>query len=287
MFLPPLAAITAVVLILAGEPLKVAAAISLRDVLSELADRFEKSGGPHVDWAFGSSGQLVEQVRQGAPLDAIIVANREFANALENEKLVESHKFIVIAGNRIVLTAPRNAKAPPKSFEDLLDARFKRIAIGDPATVPVGDYAIQVLRSLKLDEKLKDKLVYGTNARQVLSYLQSGEVNAGIVFSTDAMIAADSVQVIQPASEAWHNPVEYLAAPIHGRKNANDAAAFLQFLCSDESQRCFVQMGFLPRENQGGSAQQPAPSKPTTQAARRQASTPASNPASSPAGVRP
>ncbi len=277
------AAICSLLLLLGGEPLKVGAAISLRDVLSEIAAKYEKAGGPHVEWAFGSSGQLVEQIRQGAPLDAIVVASRSFATILEREKLVEAPGFVVVAGNRIVLAAPKAAKSPPKSFEELTDARIKRIAIGDPATVPVGEYAMQVIRSLKLDEKLKDRLVYGTNARQVLAYLQSGEVDAGIVFSTDAASAADSVQEMQIADKSWHQPVEYLAASIRGGKNKAEAAAFIKFVLSDESQSHFEQRRFLSRPLD----LRLATSQPVSQPAIGPSSPPEKKPATRPIEVGP
>lgn len=287
MILTPIAAISTILLLLGGEPLKVAAASSLRDVLSELSDRFEKSGGPHVDWVFGSSGQLVEQARQGAALDAIVVASREFATALEKERLVDANDFVLVAGNRIVLAAPAHAKSPPKSFEDLADARIKRIAIGDPATVPVGDYAMQVLRSLKLEEKLKNKLVYGTNARQVLAYLQSGEVDAGIVFSTDAAIAADAVRVVQAAEQSWHQPVEYLSGPLRSGKNRASAIEFINFVCRDESQDHFARMGFLRRSPRSDESAPVATSQPSSQTARKQDPSTSATPASRQAGAKP
>lgn len=283
MNLPSFAAVASILLFLHGEHLKIGAAISLRDALSELANRHEKAGRSKIEWVFGSSGQLVEQARQGAPLDAIFVASREFATLLETEKLVGGSSFVVVAGNRIVLAAPKSARSSPKSFDDLSSPRVKRIAIGDPATVPVGDYAMQVLHELNSAEGLKDKLVYGTNARQVLAYLQSGEVDAGIIFSTDAASAADAVQVIQLAEESWHKPIEYLAAPLRNGKNEAKVTEFIEFLCTAESQACFAQMGFLPRGSQNARSS----SQPTSRPVHSNIVSPESPPSSRPAGARP
>jgi molybdate transport system substrate-binding protein len=227
-------------------PLRVAAAISLRDVLETIAADYEKDAGVKVVLSFGSSGQLLAQIRNGAPLDVFVSAAHEQVDALERDGLVAPDTRRVVAGNRLVLIVPKSAAVTLSKFEDLADARVKRVAIGDPGTVPAGQYAQQTLEKLGLIEPLKGRIVYGTNVRQVLDYVVRGEVSAGIVYSTDARGERDKVAIVASADPAWHKPIEYPAVVLKSSQQAEAADKFVRCLGRPRALDTLKQHGFTP-----------------------------------------
>jgi molybdate transport system substrate-binding protein len=147
----------------------------------------------------------------------------------------------VIAKNRMVLIVPPSS-ADVNGFDDL--RKVKTIAIGHPKTVPAGKYASQVLSHAA--GMGKQRLIYGTNVRQVLDYVERGEVSAGLVYQTDAMIAGGKVRVVAKADESWHDPIVYPAVVVSKSANAPAAAEFLKFLQSETAQKILEGKGFLP-----------------------------------------
>jgi molybdate transport system substrate-binding protein len=244
----------------AEEPLRVAAAISLRDVLTAIASDFEKDSGKKVEFTFGSSGQLLAQIQNGAPIDVFISAAHDQIDALEREHLSAPGARRVIAGNRLVLIVPKKSGVPLTKFEDLAQADVKRVAIGEPTTVPAGQYARQVLEKLKLVEPLHDRLVYGMNVRQVLDYVTRGEVTAGIVYATDARAETDDVKIVATADESWHKPVEYPAVPLKSSRHASTAEKYCAFLVDQKSTAVFKSYGFTSPPK---AASRPAADAPT------------------------
>lgn len=229
----------------AAEPLRVAGAVSLQEALTGIAADFEKQQGGKVEPAFGSSGQLVAQIRNGAPYDVFISAAREQVDELVKAKLADAATQRVIAGNTLVLIVPAGAAKGPQRFEDLTGAGIAHVSIGEPTTVPAGKYAAQVLDHLKLTESLKDRLVYGKSVRQVLDYVERGEVDAGIVYATDARVAADKVRAVATADPSWHAPIEYVAVVVAVTRQADAARKFLEFLGGDSAQSLLRKRGFL------------------------------------------
>jgi molybdate transport system substrate-binding protein len=227
-----------------AETVTVAAAVSLREALTEISTTFKSETGHDVRFVFGSSGQLMGQVRNGAPIGVFISAADKQVDDLATEGLVVEATRRVIAGNSLVLVVPRGAKSPPTGFADLADARHKHIAIGDPKTVPAGDYAMQVLASLKTAEAVSTKVIHGTNVRQVLGYVEAGEVDAGIVYFTDALQSGDKVQVVERADERLHAPIRYTAVVVKATKRQGVAQQFLDHLDTDSSRRVLEDKGF-------------------------------------------
>jgi molybdate transport system substrate-binding protein len=222
------------------------AAISLKDALGEVATAYEKQGGDHVEFAYGASGSLAAQIQQGAPVDLFISAAWTQVNQLTKAGIADDATKKVIARNSLVLIAPAGAASPPSSFNDLADAKYKKIAIGDPKVVPAGDYAKQTLESLKIFDAMQDRLIFGANVRQVLSYVERGEVDAGIVYKTDALQSGDKVKQIATADENLHKPIEYPAVIINRTADRADAEKFLEFLSSDAARQIFASHGFEP-----------------------------------------
>ena len=144
----------------------------------------------------------------------------------------------------MVLIIPADATAVPQSFSDLTDARFKRIAIGAPASVPAGMYARQVFDNLKITAALSGKLVFGQNVRQVLDYVIRGEVDAGVVYVTDAIQAGSKVRVAATADASLHQPIIYPAAVITKAPHAVAARAFLDYLWGQPARQEFQARGF-------------------------------------------
>lgn len=230
-----------------GDAVTVSAAISLRDVLDGLRERYESASGDTVRVNVGGSGQLMEQVRNGAPVDLFISAAPGQIDELERAGLLIPGSRRVVARNRLVLIVPASVEA--KGFEDLREARFRRVAVGRPKAVPAGDYAMQVFESLKMTKAVRPKLVYGANVRQVLDYVRRGEVDAGVVYRTDAVGAGDAVKVVATADEGMHRPIEYEGAVIRSSASAGFAERFLAYLLGDEAQRMLQGRGFGPGQH--------------------------------------
>ena len=226
------------------DPLRVGAAISLQNVLQEIAAKYKQQTGRNVTFTFGSSGQLMGQIRNGAPIDLFISAAHQQVDQLAGEKLIAESSRRVVATNTLVLIVPADARDPPAGFKELAEARVRRLAMGEPRTVPAGQYAQQVLDHLKLADSLRDRIIYGSNVRQVLAYVERGEVDAGIVYRTDAIESGEKVRVIATAEPAWHSPIEYPAAIVTGTKQKESAALFLDFLRSEAAAAVLESHGF-------------------------------------------
>ena len=224
-------------------PLTVAAAISLKDTLTQLARDYRDAGGGPVEFTYGSSGQLATQIRGGAPIDLFISAAHEQVDDLARAGLVDADSVRVVAGNRLVVIVPPSS-AGPSDLKQLAEARYARVAIGEPRTVPAGQYAEQALRSAGVADRVRGRLVYGANVRQVLDYVQRGEVDAGIVYATDARQAGAAVQVTLEIDPALHDPVEYPAAVVKGSKRPDVARRFLEYLGSPKAREAFGAHGF-------------------------------------------
>lgn len=252
----------------AERPLRVSVAISLREAAGEIAAAFEKQDGGRVELVFGSSGQLLAQIRSGAAVDVFISAASEQVEVLIQEKLADEPARRVVALNRLVLITPAADRGPTLTFHSLAEHRLARVAIGEPDTVPAGLYARQVLEKLKLLDGLKSRLVYGTNVRQVLDYVERGEVDAGVVYATDARLVGDKVRVHAIAEADWHEPIEYPAIVLRRCDRPEAATAFVAFFESDAARKILESHGFaLPRrptdeDPRSREAQPPATPKP-------------------------
>ena len=230
-----------------AETIRVGAAISLKDAVSEIAKSFEADGGDKVEFTFGSSGQIQAQVRTGAAdIDVFISAANKQVDELAREGLLVEETRRNVAGNTLVLIVPATVTGAAAGFDALADPALTRLAIGEPKTVPAGQYAMQVLAKLGLDEKLADKLVYGANVRQVLDYVERGEVSAGIVYATDAREAGARVRVIAAAPRELHDPIVYPAVVVRASRKHDAAKRFLDYLKSPAARRALADRGFTP-----------------------------------------
>lgn len=225
--------------------LTVSAAISLKDALDEIGPLFTaQQSSVALHFNLGASGTLQQQIQQGAPVDVYISASPDQMDALAKQNMLLEGTRAELVRNTIVLIVPAGA-SHISGFKDLLDADVKFVAIGEPQTVPAGKYAQEVLTHLGLYDSLKPKFVLAKDVRQVLTYVASGNADAGIVYATDGKTTSQ-VRVVAVAPEDSHSPVVYPVAVLKNSKNASAAKAFLAFLLSPKAQAVFQKFGFSP-----------------------------------------
>jgi molybdate transport system substrate-binding protein len=224
--------------------LLVSAAASLKEALEEIKPLYQQSKPTtNVNYNFGASGALQQQIEQGAPADIFISAAKKQVDALEEKGLLLGGTRAIIAKNRLVLIVPKDVVGVT-SFFNLKDAKIKKIAIGEPRSVPAGQYAEQVLQKLGILSDVKSKLVYANNVRQVLASVESGNADAGLVYVTDAKIS-NKVKVVVAADEKYHSAIIYPVAVLKSSKNANAAKDFVQFLSSSQAKAVLKKYGFI------------------------------------------
>ncbi len=224
-------------------PITVSAAISLKAALDEIGRAYEDShSGAKVMFNYGGSGTLQHQIEQGAPVDIFFSAAEKQMDTLESEGLLLAGTRRDVAANVLVLIAPASCSLP-KDFQDLARPEIKVVALGEPATVPAGLYAQETLDRLGLLAAVKTKAVYAKDVRQVLTYVETGNADAGIVYLTDARISSQ-VRVAATAPADSHEPIVYPAAILKGTKNLPSARAFLEYVAGPEARAVFVKYGF-------------------------------------------
>jgi len=222
-------------------------AISMKEAVEELGKGFMASrSGVTLRYNFGSSGELQKQIEAGAPVDLFISAAQRQMDELEQKRLVVSATRRVFARNVLTVIKPSDSKIDIAKPADLLDARITKIVIGNPKTVPAGQYAEESLKALGLWEKLQPRLVYAENVRQALDYVARGEVDAGVVYTTDAVTRGQQVKEAFRPAEDTYRPVLYPVAVVSGAKQATLAQAFVDLLLSREGQAMLGRLGFQP-----------------------------------------
>lgn len=228
--------------------LMIAAAASLTDVTAEIAEAY-KTEAPNVTLTFtyGSSGALQTQIEQGAPVDIFMSAAQKQMNALEEGALLLDGSRSNLLENKVVMIVPADSALGLASFEDLAKEDVKTVAIGDPASVPAGQYAEEVLTSLGIKDKVLAKANLGTDVRQVLTWVENGEVDAGIVYATDAA-TTDKVQVVCEAPADSVKKIIYPIAILKASANAEAAQSFIDFLKTPDAAALFEKYGFIMAE---------------------------------------
>lgn len=230
--------------------LLVSAAISLKEPLQAIGARFEQRY-PDVKVAFnwGSSGALQQQIEHGAPVDLYISAASKQMDELEAKGLLLNETRHTLAANLLVLIRSSALRFDFASFKDLTKSEIKLIAVGSPRTVPAGEYAQMVLTSLGLWDSLQPKLIFTENVRQALAYVVRGEVEAALVYATDAQSAGESVRVIAVAPEGSAPLARYPIAVIKTSQQPTVARAFVDLALSEGGQQILKAHGFLPPPN--------------------------------------
>jgi len=224
--------------------LRIAAAVSLLPALNEMAGQYTAAHGVEVEIHAAGSGILVQQIRRGAPVDLFISASADEHKTLREGDLLEPGSERDIAANALAILVPTATSAPSDPSE-LADERYELIAVGNPATSPVGRYAAQALKYHRLTERLSDRIVLAESAQQVLDYVARGEVDAAIVYRTDARRDdAEHARSLDLAPES-HAPIVYRAAVTAGATDSPHAHGFLEYLRSADSRAVLARHGFL------------------------------------------
>lgn len=224
--------------------LTISAAVSMKDALAEIQKNYQaKNPGVKLLFNLGASGSLQKQIEQGAPADVFISAAPQQMNALQEKKLIDPATRKNLVENKLVVVVPKNSKLAIAGYEDLTQDGVNKIALGEPAVVPAGQYAKEVLGKLAVWETVKDKIVFGKDVRTVLAYTETGNVEAGVVYKTDAA-SSDKIKIVAEAPAGSHQPIVYPIAVVAGTKQPQAAAAFVNYLFSADGKAVLEKYGF-------------------------------------------
>lgn len=223
------------------QSLNVSAAASLKDVMAAITKEYS---GAQIKFNFASSGTLQRQIENGAPVDVVILAADSNMDELQKAKLIDASTRGVLAQNRLVLVVPKNSRLPIRSFADLQKTEVEKVAIGAPQSVPAGKYAQQVLEKIGIWKQVEKKAIRGKDVREVLTQVEQGNVDAGIVYLTDAALSS-KVKVISIAPVKLHERIRYPFAVVQDSKNQNAAKNFATFLQSRQARRILKKYHFV------------------------------------------
>ena len=228
----------------AGREITVSAAVSLRDAFRELSKQYEERSGSKVNFNFGASGALQKQIESGAPVDVFASAGIPQMDALATRGLIAPETRRDFARNTLVLVVPADSTSGITAFADLGGAKVKKLAIGNPKTVPVGQYAEQSLTRLGLWQGLGPRLILAEDVRQALDYVARGEVDAGVVYASDVQAAGGGVRTVAAAPADSHDPILYPIAVVRASSRQDAARAFIEAVMSDDGRRILEKYGF-------------------------------------------
>jgi molybdate transport system substrate-binding protein len=226
-----------------GEELVIFGAMSLTDALTEISQRFGAVRNLKVYCNFAGSSTLQRQIEKGAPADVFISASPKQIDALQQKGLIYEDSRRAILNNRLVLVAPVNSSLSMTDVGLLAQDSVRRIAIGEPNSVPAGIYGKEALTHLGVWDTVQSKLVPGADVRSTLAYVESGEVDVGIVYQTDAGLSK-KVKSIYQFPNSSHSPIVYPAAVLRNTAHKALAQAFLDYLQTAEVAAIFEKYGF-------------------------------------------
>jgi len=228
----------------ADDELIVSTAVSLKDAFTEIAQLNEQRTHTRIRFNFGASGALQKQIEAGAPADVFASAGAKQMDELAKKNLIALPSRTDFARNVLALIAPANSSAIT-AFSDLSKPESKRIAVGNPKTVPAGQYTEQTFKSLKLLPDIQSKLIYAEDVRQVLDYVIRGEVDAGVVYSSDVLSAGFKIKTVTRAPDDSHDRIVYPIAIVKDSRHPEAAQKFIELVLSAEGQQILAKHGFV------------------------------------------
>ena len=221
----------------------VSAAASLTNAFKDIAPLFETANpGTKVQLNFGASGALLAQIAKGAPADVFVSADQETMDQGQQQNLLKPGQRHDVVSNSLVVIVPSAAAKVPATLADLKQPGFARIAIGLPASVPVGRYTKSVLEGANLWAPIEAKMIGASSVRQALDYVARAEVDAGFVYATDAAIMPDKVKMAFTVPTP--KPILYPVAVLAGAPNPAEATKFVDFLFTPPAQAVLAKYGF-------------------------------------------
>lgn len=229
-----------------AEPVEIfiSAAASLTDCMNEIKETYTANRpGLTITPNYGSSGKLQQQIEQGAPADIFFSAGKKQMQALEDKGLMAEDTVKDILENKVVVIVPNDSKLAITSVQDLLKPEVGRVAVGEPRSVPVGQYTEETFRNLGMSDAVASKLIYAKDVREVLSWVETDNVDAGLVYETDAKISP-KVTIVCDTPEGSHAKVIYPVGVTKESAHPDVAKAFVDYLFSDEAKAIFAKYGF-------------------------------------------
>ncbi|WP_017413458.1 molybdate ABC transporter substrate-binding protein [Clostridium tunisiense] len=231
----------------ATQNLTISAAASLKEPMEELKLIFEKENRANITFNFGGSGTLQKQIEQGAPVDIFISAGEQQFKALEDKERIQENSKVELLENQLVFIVNNEYKANINSIESIKNIDGK-ISLGEVNSVPVGQYGEKALNYYNILDDFKGNIVYAKDVKQVLSYVESGEVVGGIVYKSDALNLRKS-SIVTVFKEETCGKITYPAGIIESSNNKELGKSFMEFLKSSEAIEIFEKYGFkVPRE---------------------------------------
>ncbi len=225
--------------------LTISAAASLTEVMGEIKTLYKvEKPNVTINYNFAGSGTLQKQIEQGADVDLFFSAGTKQMVALKEKALLIDDTNVNLLGNSVVLIVKNDSTLGISDFKDAADAKIVKIALGEPKTVPVGQYSQEVFTSLNILDIVKSKAVYAKDVKEVLTWVETGNVDAGVVYGTDAKTSKKVKVVALASDDLYKTPVVYPAAVIKTSKNVDDTKSFLKFLSSDKAKEVFKAYGF-------------------------------------------
>lgn len=223
------------------EPLRIAAASDLQTALPILAARFRQDTGIVIEPSFGSSGQLAQQIEQGAPFDVFMAANREYVEKLAEKGVVEADSVKPYARGSLVMAVHQDVGKWLTELDDLRKPAIKKVAIANPEFAPYGRAAKQALESAGLWEELQPKLAQAESVRQALQFVESGNAEVGLVSKSNS--ESRSVRVV-PIAPDRYEPLVQAMGVVKGSSRIEDARKFSEFVVSEVGQGMLSDLGF-------------------------------------------
>ncbi len=232
-----------------GQEVNLAAAASLKNVFDDkLIPMFEEQyPGVKVTPTYASSGDLQTQIENGLETDVFMSAANKQMDALIEEGIIDNDTNLQFLENKVVLIVPADSDSNISSFEDLKDVEGN-IAIGDPESVPAGQYAQEVLNNTGIWSDVESKLSLGKDVTEVLNQVAQGSAECGIVYSTDAKSTDDVKVICEAPGDALDTPVIYPVAAVKDTNDTDATQAFMDFLQTKEAKDIFVEYGFTLHE---------------------------------------
>ncbi len=228
-----------------ADEIVVSAAASLTNAFKAVGDAYQQQHpGTRLLFNFGASDVLMQQIVMGAPADVFASADQKAMDKAAEQKVISPSTRKDFAANSLVLIVPTDSKLAPSSLNELSSPNVKRVAYGDPASVPVGRYTEGALKAAGVWDAVSAKGVLASSVRQSLDYVSRGEVDAGFVFGTDAAVMPDKVKVALTVPTT--TPISYPIAQVEGSKHAADAQSFIAFVLSPAGQALLAKYGFRP-----------------------------------------